>query len=433
MAMLTAASAARLKTPGRYSAGDGLYLLVKPSGTKSWVARVRVGGRRVDRGLGSFSTTKLSEARRALQVLRADVLHRTVSPARWLKAARPQSTPTLREAAQETWKSLQARWRPYNRHEWWASFERYVFSTLEDRPIDTVTRQDVLGLLVPLYERVPSTGPKVRNRLRSVFRWAMAYGLISFNPAGEAIEAALPVVPQGRHYRALHYSEVGAAMVQVAASRPLRPSHLAFAFTVLTAGRSAEVRGMTWGELSEDGQLWEIPPDRMKSNRRHRVPLSLQAQRVLVRAALDLPGVLYSEEHRGLLIPKPSADALVFPGNNDRRLSESTIRKQLLGLGLDCTLHGFRSSFRDWAAEQSGASHSAIELSLAHAVGTTVEQAYFRSDLLDQRRELMQRWADFCAPTSDRRHLCPPPGHGRIQTVAPDGDGLVSRPMKASA
>ena len=213
-------------------------------------------------------------------------------------------------------------------------------------------------------------------------RWAVAQGHRDDNPVGEGIDGALPPMPAIRaHFRALPYQEVPAALETIVGSTAGVATKACFEFLVLTAARSGEARGATWGEIDLDARLWTIPAERMKGGVEHRVPLSEAAI-----AALEEAAPLRDES--GLVFPSPVGG---------RQLSDMTLTKILrtVGLAERATVHGFRSSFRDWAAECTSATYAAMELSLAHHIGNAVERAYARSDLLEQRRALMDQWAEY--------------------------------------
>ena len=287
-----------------------------------------------------------------------------------------------------------------------AELERHVLPAWEDIPVDAISQRDVLALLAPLFQRAPRTAARLRQRIRSVFRWAMSWEWIAANPAGEGIDGALPTARKAtpRHYAALHYTDIEGAIAKVWQGPSRIDTKRAIVFTILTASRSGEVRFMTWRELSPDGRTWEIPGPPHEDRR---TPPRAVEPTGPAGSCCGLSGAAEATMGERDAVARdvpPPPSALVFPGHyvNPRPLSPRTMQAALETAGvLGTTPHGFRSSFRDWAAEQSRASHSAIELSLAHKVGSTVEQAYFRSDLLEQRRELMQAWADYCAPSDD--------------------------------
>ena len=391
MATLTAAAAARLQKKGRYGAGLGLFLVVKPSGSKSWVLRVKVGGKRLDRGLGSFPAVGLPEARRKAEAMRTEL---RTGPVPAPNTRKQESTaPTFREASGRVLAQRKGQWSAKWALVWQREFEKHVYPRLGDVPVDQISRRDCLELLTPLWTRIPTTAGRLRQRMRIVFKWAISWEYRPDNPAGEALDGALPARRVAvKHHDALPHAQVEEAIAAVSAG-PGRPlTKLSIAFTVLTAARSGEVRGMRWSEVSEDGRTWEIPGDRMKTGQPHKVPLSLQAQRILSLAHRE-----FSDVPTGNV---PSPDAFVFMPYKEstQQMGHTTMLVVVKAAGVPCKVHGFRSSFRDWAEEESGASHAAIELSLSHRVGSAVERAYFRSDLMEQRRKLMQAWADYVAP-----------------------------------
>ncbi|MDE0422423.1 MAG: tyrosine-type recombinase/integrase [Gammaproteobacteria bacterium] len=381
---LTAAAARGAKKPGLYRADPTLYLRVAPGGSKQWIQRIVIKGRRRDIGLGAFPVVGLTEARD-----RAFENRRLVRNGGDPLAERRAVAPTFRDATRRTFEANRARWRN-GKHtaSWLQTLERHAYPVLAELPVDTIGREEVLKVLTPIWSTRQETARRVRQRIRTVLGWAMAHGYVHTNAAGEAIDGALPSMPAvKRHYRALPYRDVAAALETVKAGRASDAAKLCFRFTVLTAARSGEARGATWGEIDLDAQEWRIPPERMKAGSEHRVPLS--------GAALDaLEKARTLDDGSGLAFPSPSR-----PG---RQLSDMALTKVLRDVGLAerATVHGFRTSFRTWAAERTNAEHAVMELSLAHAVGNAVEQAYARSDLLAKRRRLMEQWAGYITGTS---------------------------------
>ena len=240
----------------------------------------------------------------------------------------------------------------------------------------------------------------MRQRLRTIFRWSMAHGFTETNPAGEAIDGALPPMPKLKaHLRALPHQEVGEALRTVGESRASMAARLCFRFLVLTAARSGEARGATWDEMDVNGRVWRIPPQRMKAGVEHRVPLSSQAMDVLEEARP-------LRDESGLVFPSP-----LRPGSP---MSDMTLTKVLRSTGLaeQATVHGFRSSFKNWTLEETDTPWAVSESALAHILGNSTEQAYARTDLFERRRALMQQWADYLIrPPLDtpRRQLPSPP------------------------
>ena len=255
--------------------------------------------------------------------------------------------------------------------------------TLACKRVDAITTADVMGVLLPIWSTKRQTARRVRQRIGAVMNWAVAQGHREDNPAGDAISAALPNnrVPP-KHQRALPHAEVGAALETVRGSGAYLGTKLAFEFLVLTASRSGEVRQARWEEVDRDRTVWTIPREPMKTGREHRVPLSPRALEVLDAAS-------------GL----SDADGLAFPSPTGRVLNHSTMTKLLADLGIDAVAHGFRSSFRDWAAECTDAPGEVCELALAHVNSDRVEAAYRRTDLFEKRRDLMSAWADYVVQT----------------------------------
>ena len=265
--------------------------------------------------------------------------------------------PTFREAARACHEIHRPRWRN-EKHaaNWLATLERHAMPKLGQLPVDCITRADVLAVLTPIWGTRQETARRVRQRIRAVMRWAVAQGHRDDNPAGEGIDGALPPMPAIRaHFRALPYKEVPAALEIIAASTAGVATKACFEFLVLTAARSGEARGATWGEIDLDARLWTIPAERMTGGVEHRVPLSEAAI-----AALEEAASLRDES--GLVFLSPVGG---------RPLSDMTLTKILrtVGLAERATVHGFRSSFRDWAAECTNATYAAMELCLAHHVG----------------------------------------------------------------
>ena len=384
MAKLTVTKVKALSKPGKYADGAGLYLIVKPTGTKSWVLRYTLNGRRPEMGLGGFPDVTLARAR-ALAALRRVELTEGRDP---LAEKRRGDAPTFAAAARETHEVKKPRWRnKRHRDDWLRSLELYAFPVMGETPVDAITRVDVLDCLMPIWKAAKrDRAQRVRTRIRAVMKWAVAHGYREDNPAGEVIDGAIPAMPtaQQEHYRALPYPDVPAALEMVDASKASIASRACFRFLVLTAARSGEARGARWSEIDREAREWRIPGERMKAGIEHRVPLTDAALAVLDR-------VWPLRDESGLVFPSPKG--------NGAALSDMTLTKLLRSNGLAerTTVHGFRSAFRDWAGERTNAPWAVMEHALAHQVGSSVERAYARSDLLEKRRELMSQWAAYCA------------------------------------
>ncbi len=377
---LSATRVKALKEPGRYSDGGGLHLYIGKAGRKSWVLRITIDGRRRDIGLGGFPSVSLARAREEAADNRAAVAEGR-DP---LADKHAPAIPTFKEAACAVHEANKPRWRNA-RHiaSWMQTLERHAMPTLSNTPLDRIDRGDVLRVLTPIWTTRPETARRVRQRMRTVFRWGMAHGFMETNPAGEAIDGALPPMPKVKaHLRALPYQEVGSALETVDATQASIPAKLCFRFLVLTAARSGEARSATWEEIDLQDQVWRIPSERMKAGMEHRVPLSVQA--------LDLLGEASAlRDESELVFPSP-----LRPGSS---MSGITLTKVLRSTGLAerATVHGFRSSFKNWTLEQTDTPWAVSESALAHILGNSTEQAYARSDLFERRRALMQLWADY--------------------------------------
>lgn len=264
---------------------------------------------------------------------------------------------------------------------WLTTLETYAFPTIGDRPIDRIETADVLSVLTPIWLTKAETARRVRQRMRTVFDWArVAYGLRGVNPV-DGVERALPKQSdRGEHFAALPYAQVPAFMATLRHGAIANPTLLAFEFLILTACRTNEVLLATWGEIDFGAVTWTIPAVRMKGRETHVVPLSPRAQTILA-------GMKPLTGDTGFVFPSPR------PG---KPLSNMVFLMTLRRMALAITAHGFRSSFRDWAAEETHFPNFVVEKALAHTIENKVEAAYRRGDLLKKRRELMDAWATYC-------------------------------------
>ena len=395
---LSARFVATIEQPGRYGDGrgsGGLSLLVKHTArghlAKSWAQRISIDGRQRNLGLGSWPHVSLAEAREKC------ALNLAARRRGELITGRKRTVPTFEEAVEKVMAVHRAGWKDGSKSEsdWRATLRDYALPKLGGRPVNRINTADVMAVLLPIWNEKRVTARRVRQRIGAVMRWAVAQGYREDNPAGEAIGAALPkngVRPQ--HLAALPYAEVAEAIETVRRFGAYPATVLAFEFLVLTACRSGEVRGALWDEMDLERREWRIPPERMKTGREHRVPLSARALAVL-RAA------------RGLA----DGSGPVFPSPRGGPLSELAISKMVRDLGIGAVPHGFRSSFRDWAAECTDAPREVCELALAHVNTNRIEAAYRRSDLFEQRRALMEEWAAFLR---EELRVSDPPSRQRI-------------------
>ena len=408
----------RNASDGEHYDGGGLVLRVGNNGSqKSWALRVMVAGKRHNVGLGSYPAVSLAEARKAAKETRDALKKGKALPApksepdpvidpdqlammqalaqmgaytsaetiAAIKGPEPPPAPTFREVAEQV---IEFR-RPTLTSDayakkWPESLQRHVYPAIGDKPIDAITGADVLAILRPIWIEFPEASTRVKQRMGTIFDYAIANEYRHDNPA-TAVNKALPRRPRLKeHLKRLPYQEVPAAVAMIRQSGATQSTRLAFEFDILTVGRQGEVRKMTWAEVA--GDVWNVPEEneKMRYARQvnHRVPLSDRAMAILAEARELGDG---------------GPDSLIFPGDKGKPISDATFGKLLRVLEIDCVPHGFRSSFRDWAEEQTAYPHRAIETAMAHSV-PGVEGAYLRTDLFEQRQGLMQEWADYVTP-----------------------------------
>ena len=374
---LSAAFVRTVTRPGRYCDGQGLYVLVLPTGARCWVQRLVIKGRRRELGLGGYPLVSLAEAREMAFAQR--------------KVARAGGDPlaskwsvhgqlTFEAAAARVLEQQRPGWRnAKHAQDWPRSLRAYAFPHIGAVPVSAVTTADVLALLTPIWHTKPATARRVRQRIGAVMKWAVAMGYRPDNPAGDVLGQALSQQQTiVQHMQALPHGEVADALTTVWASRASVTTKQAFEFLVLTGARSGEVRLATWNEMDLDEHVWTIPAARMKAKRDHRVPLSARAMAMLTGAGGRREGT-----------------GLVFPNPRGKPLSDKKLSKLIKELGIAAVPHGFRSSFRDWAAEHTNTPREVVEAALAHTVRNPTEAAYARSDLFARRRRLMDDWAAY--------------------------------------
>lgn len=386
---LSARSVATIAKPGRHADGDGLYLVVDKSGAKRWVFLFRRGGKLREMGLGGAARVALAEARAQAAEIRKQLAAGLdpVAERRRLEAeAAAQAAPTFGPFAAALVAEIAPGFRNEKHKAQWASTLKTYAAPLADLPLDAVDTDAILQVLRPIWQTKPETASRLRGRIERVLDAARARGLRSGeNPARWRghLDALLPrpsKLNRG-HHAAMRYERLPAFMVRLREVDAI--SARALEFCILTAARSGEVLGATWDEIDFDQQIWTVPGARMKAGRPHRVPLSGGAIALL----------------------KPLADArvgpFVFPGQKlSRPLSSMAMAMLLRRLEpKGATVHGFRSSFRDWAAEQTSFPREIAEAALAHTIGDATERAYRRRDALEKRRALMEAWDGFLSHT----------------------------------
>lgn len=372
---LTALQVKRTTKPGVYIDGGGLQLNVSKagSGAKWWSWRGTVRGRRRELGLGPADIIGLADARAKAAEFR-EIARSGGDPAQHRDRKEGEKI-TFETVARRTWAAKVSGISKNEKatRQWLTKLETYAFPTIGDRPIAEITTGDVAEVLRPVWRDKPEVGRKMRQHMNMTFGFAKAKGWVLANPVTDVGDALPRQDAQKKHYRALPWREVPGLMRRLEAVEGT--GALALRLTILTACRSGEVRGALWSEFDFDGEVWEIPAERMKMTRPHRVPITPTIAAIL--AALPRSGEMLFESPR-------------LPG---KPISDMTLLAVLRRLEVGVTVHGFRSSFRDFAAER-GADHRVAELSLAHKV-RGVEGAYQRSDLLDRRRELLAEWDAF--------------------------------------
>ena len=327
MGRLTAKVVRGLSEPGRYGDGDTLFLNIAPGGSKSWIQRLTINGKRHDLGLGGYPIVTLGEAREQAFENRR-LARRRGDP---LAAKRRSNLPTFKQAAERTFEANRPRWRDgKTATNWMGAMARYAFPIIGDTRVDQIGREHVLRILTPIWTSKPALARKLRQRMRATLAWCQAHGHIEHNLAADAIDGALPAMPSVKaHFRALPYAEVGTALETIETSQASMSAKACLRFVVLTACRSGEARLATWAEIDIDAREWRIPAARMKAAAEHRVPLPEAAL-----AALEL------------VRPLRDQSDLVFPSplRSGKPLSDMTLTKVLRDCGLAdrATVHGFR-------------------------------------------------------------------------------------------
>ena len=372
---LTAAYVRTINKPGRYGDGrgsHGLSLLVKRTAngrwSKSWSQRLRIGGRAVSIGLGSYPAVSLALAReRALENRQAVEEGRD---------PRRRHAVTFAEAMREVIFLHRPNWKPTSNTErqWWSLLQSHIDPTIGPMAVSDVAATDVVAVLDRGWDR-PELARRTARRISTTMKWAMGRGHRTDDPTAAAVAAMPKHRHRPNHHRALHHSELPDALRQVRSSDATLACRLGLEMLALTAARPGEVREMTWDEIDEANQLWIVPAERTKTANPHRVPLSSRAMELLAEARSLTSG-------RGLVLPSPTTG---------RAVSNATYNKLLKDHRIDCTSHGMRATFRSWCSD-TGVPRDLAEMALGHAV-RGVEGAYARSDMIERRRPLMEQWS----------------------------------------
>ncbi len=393
---LNARAVATLNEHGRHADGGGLYLSISPNGGRRWVFLYRWHGKPTEIGLGSARDVTLARARELAKDARAK-LAEGINPK---EARKPLDGATFGECADRLITAMRPSWRNGKHAAQWEMTLREYAAPLRRLPTHAITTDDVLSVLKPLWNEKPETASRLRGRMERVLDAAKAQGLrTGENPARWRghLDQLLPKrqrLTRG-HHAAMNYDDVPAFIADMQSRRAT--AALALEFTILTAARSGEVLGARWDEFDLERTVWTVPARRMKAGREHRVPLSARA--------LKIVKALHQEE----------GGEFVFPGlKPGKALSGMALEMVLRRMKLnDVTVHGFRSAFRDWAAECTNFTNEVCEAALGHAVTNKVEAGYRRGDLFEKRRKLMDAWAAFCSATKAAGKIVPIRGKAR--------------------
>jgi integrase len=365
--------------PGRHADGRGLYLVVRDGGSRAWVLRTQVEGKRQDLGLGSIDKVSLAQARAKASEFRAKL--KSGENVRSAKAPAAKLVPTFSEVARSCHTTIKGGWAN-KRHSdsWLASLERHIFPLIGDTRVDEVTSVMVRDALAPIWMKTPETARRALQRIGTVLDYAHIEGWCPHEAALRSVTKGLPKQPADEgHFEAMPYADVPAFYSRLKAL-PETPGRDALMFTIFAAVRSGETRHAAWSEFDLKAATWSIPPSRMKMKKLHVIPLA--------------PAVLDILKRRWTLRTEDAG--LVFSTDGVRPLSDMTMTKVLRDLGLPkITVHGFRSSFTDWAAERTRIPKEVVDKALAHKVADRVEAAYRRTDFFERRRRLMKAWATF--------------------------------------
>lgn len=394
---LSALAVSRERRPGLHSDGGGLYLQVGKSGSKSWVFRYRIrkglpqAGRLREMGLGSLNAVSLSDAREAARSWRKllqdgkDPIEARAAAKAFAADAGSDSAMTFRQCAAAYIEAHKPSWQS-SKHakQWEATINAYAVPVFGDKAVQDVDTRLVMKILSPIWHKKRETASRVRGRIEAILDWAAANGYRDGdNPARwkGKIDMLLPgrtKTSRVKHHPALPYDEIPSFMSTLRDQPGVAAAALEFA--ILTAARTSEVLGASWSEVNFSTSTWVIPANRMKAGREHRIPLSNRTVCILkVMEKLRIGEAVFPSSHSG------------------KHLSNMAMLSVLKRMGRsDLTTHGFRSTFRDWAAEKSNFQREVAEMALAHAIGSAVEAAYRRGDLFEKRRQLMEAWSSYC-------------------------------------
>ena len=384
---LSARTVETVAKPGRHADGQGLYLVVDPSGARRWLYLFRMGGKLKEMGLGGYPAVGLAKARERAQMAR-EVRAEGLNPIDERRAARSFGSQTFGMVADQYVQDLSPQWKSDKHVYQWTATLTNDAADLRSVPIDQVDTEAVLRVLRPIWSTKPETASRLRGRIERVLDAAKAKGLrTGENPARWRghLDHLLPKrqkLTRG-HHAALPFAQISSFMARLRTRGG--DAALALEFLILTAARTSEVRDARWEEIDLQTRVWTIPAERMKGGKPHRVPLTENVLAILDKL----------EGGSGLLF-KGTALKGRKATEGERALSNGAMERVLDRMKIDVTVHGFRSTFRDWAGEATNFPRELAEAALAHTVGDEVERAYRRGDALEKRRPLMEAWAEYC-------------------------------------
>ena len=381
---LTARAAATLK-PGRHGDGDGLYLIVSPSGARKWVYRFTFDGRVTETGLGSAAVVTLAEARDKAQAARKlrDTGEDPIAAKRRV-AMKTAGVPTFGAMADVFIASKEAEWRNEKHRAQWRMTLAHYAAPLRSRPVSEIGTEAVLAILTPIWQAKPETASRLRGRIEAVLDAAKARGYRSGeNPARWRGHLSHLLFNHGRlirgHHAAMPYADVAVFVGRLRERKAI--ASLALEFCILTAARSGEVLGACWSEIDFAAKVWTIPACRMKAGREHRIPLSDRALAIIEKLSETRTGdFVFAGQRRGKPLSSMAMEMIL------RRMGAHGV-----------TVHGFRSTFRDWVGNETHFPREIAEAALSHVIGDKAEAAYRRGDALEKRRTMMEAWAGYCA------------------------------------
>ena len=374
----------KLSKTGRYTDGRGLHLWVTKNQTKQWVLRVTIRNKRQDIGLGGYPDVPLAEAREIRDRMRAEIRAGNDPKASRIDAKR--EIPTFEQAAYAVLEANRPNWKnPKHADQWINTLKTYAFPTIGNRRVDDISPSQVITILQPIWLLKHETANRVRQRMSKVFVWAKKMEFSDRDNPAEGIQDVLAKpTRKAKHFSALSYEEIPVFLSTLHDSGQSVNVKLALTFLILCASRTKEVRFATWSEIDLTNKRWVIPPERMKNGLEHHVPLSDAAINVLKK-----------------IKPISRKSTYIFPSsiNWKKPMSENTMLKAVKTLGFKITVHGFRSTFRDWASETMHYPNDVVEMVLAHSNPNKSEAAYKRGDLFEKRMKIMDDWASYTLPS----------------------------------